>query len=266
MQNSTLFALTALVALLPAALMSYRPGWQRDGLFWSLTAVALAGPLAWAWAQFAPGWRTGLAPALWASIAVTVAGFAVLAAGLRTARHLAVLLFPYLILLGVVATVWQDQPGRPLAGGAPGAWFLFHIAASVSSYAILTLAAIAGLAAFIQDRALKAKRSSALGALLPPLADSEFHELRLLAVCAAFMAFGLITGMAVQYFETGALLTFDHKTLLSLLTFAVIAVLLYARHRSGLRGRRAARLVLLAWLLLTLGYPGVKFVTDVLMA
>ena len=31
-------------------------------------------------------------------------------------------------------------------------------------------------------------------------------------------------------------------------------------------GRRAARYVLVAYLLLTLGYPGVKFVTDVLLA
>ena len=121
-------------------------------------------------------------------------------------------------------------------------------------------------AAFIQDHALKEKRVSALGTRLPSLADCEFFELRLLGICAAIMVVGLITGMAVQYFETGSLLTLDHKTLLSLLTFAVITALLYARHRSGLRGRRAARLALLAWLLLTLGYPGVKFVTDVLMS
>jgi len=32
------------------------------------------------------------------------------------------------------------------------------------------------------------------------------------------------------------------------------------------RGRQAARGILLAYLLLTLAYPGVKFVTDVLMS
>jgi ABC-type uncharacterized transport system permease subunit len=37
-------------------------------------------------------------------------------------------------------------------------------------------------------------------------------------------------------------------------------------YRSGLRGRRAARVVLVAYLLLTLAYPGVKFVTDVLLS
>jgi ABC-type uncharacterized transport system permease subunit len=42
-------------------------------------------------------------------------------------------------------------------------------------------------------------------------------------------------------------------------------MLLILHHYSGLRGRRAARLVLLAYLLLTLAYPGVKFVTDILL-
>jgi ABC-type uncharacterized transport system permease subunit len=34
----------------------------------------------------------------------------------------------------------------------------------------------------------------------------------------------------------------------------------------GIRGRRAARIVLLAYLLITLAYPGVKFVTDVVLS
>jgi ABC-type uncharacterized transport system permease subunit len=37
------------------------------------------------------------------------------------------------------------------------------------------------------------------------------------------------------------------------------------RTRTGVRGRQSARYVLLAYLLLTLGFPGVKFVTDVLI-
>ena len=56
------------------------------------------------------------------------------------------------------------------------------------------------------------------------------------------------------------------KTVLTVTTFAVIGGLLWAHFKTGLRGRKAARIVLLAYLLLTLGYPGVKFVTDIIMA
>ena len=72
--------------------------------------------------------------------------------------------------------------------------------------------------------------------------------------------------MASQWGVTGAVLVFDHKTILTIATFVVIGALLIAHFRSGIRGRRAARIVLVAYLLLTLGYPGVKFVTEVLLA
>src|SRR5438552_975627 len=49
-------------------------------------------------------------------------------------------------------------------------------------------------------------------------------------------------------------------------SFALVIALLIAHQRFGLRGRRAARLVLVAYILLSLAYLGVKFVTDVLIA
>jgi len=266
MSTTTLFALSALVALMPAACLPFCVDRRRDLVFWLVLAVALAGPLVWVFVQFAPGWRTGLAPALWVTITATLAVFGVLAATACEGWRLATLLLPYMVMLGLAATIWQNQPEQLLTASAPVAWIQFHIASSLLTYAMLTVAAVAGLAAFLQERSLKTKQPSKLTERLPSLAVAERLELRLLAVCAVVMAFGLLTGMAVQFFATGTLLEFDHKTLFSLLTFAVIGLLLFARYRRGLRGRRAARLVLLAYLLLTLAYPGVKFVTDVLLA
>jgi ABC-type uncharacterized transport system permease subunit len=71
--------------------------------------------------------------------------------------------------------------------------------------------------------------------------------------------------MAAEYFERGRLLVFDHKTTLSIAAFIAIGVLLAAHRFTGVRGQQAARGILLAYLLLTLAYPGVKFVTDVLI-
>ena len=89
--------------------------------------------------------------------------------------------------------------------------------------------------------------------------------MRLLAVSEAVLALGIATGMARDYLGSGQLIHFDHKTLLAVLAFLGIGALLILHHRSGLRGQRAARLVLLAYLLLTLAYPGVKFITDVVI-
>ncbi|MFC1674166.1 cytochrome c biogenesis protein CcsA, partial [Pseudomonadota bacterium] len=80
------------------------------------------------------------------------------------------------------------------------------------------------------------------------------------------LGLGLATGMAAEYTASGQLLAFDHKTILSLLTFLVIGVLLFAHFKTGMRGRKVARIVLLAYLMLTLGYLGVKVVTGVFLA
>ena len=60
----------------------------------------------------------------------------------------------------------------------------------------------------------------------------------------------------------GALLTFDHKTVLTVIAFIVIGALLAAHYRVGLRGRRAARLVLIGYLLVTLVNPLPLMVTG----
>jgi len=262
-----LLAVAAALALVPAALFAWR---GLDGAagrgpgFWATIAVAIAGPGSWALLQIAATWRTGLSVALWFTIAATMIAFAILSALTRQGWRLAPLLLPYLLLLAVGALVWQRAPERPLAAAAP-AWLEVHIVISVATYALATLAAVAGLAVFLQERALKLRRPTSLTRHLPSVADGELLLVRLLLLAGAVLLADLATGMATQYLQAGTLMRFEHKTLLSLLSFAVIVGLLAAHYRTGVRGRRAARYVLLGYLLLTLAYPGVKFVTDVLI-
>lgn len=266
METTTVLSLSALIALLPAAILPYRSVEERSALFWMLLAVSFAGPLVLVIVTFAPGWRTGLAPALWVTVTATIGIYALIAALAREGWRLAALVYPYLLILGTIATIWQGQTGRPMVDDAPTQWIYWHIGFSLATYAVLTLAAVAGACAFVQERGLKTKKQSILTRTLPSLSAAESLELKLLGVTAIILLLGLITGMAVQYFDSGVLLVVNHKTLFSLATLAIVVILLIARRTSGLRGRRAARLVLLAYLLLTIAYPGVKFVTDVLIA
>ena len=264
--GSMVLSLGAVLALLPAAAVAFRRRSGPDALFYALTALGLLGPALWVVAQAGGEWRTGFAMSLWVTIAATLALFLALAPATRHAWQLSPLLLPYLILLGLVALVWQHAPDRPLAGDVPPGWLDAHIVFAVATYGLLTIAAVAGFAVFLQERALKAKRPTPLTRLLPPMAESEALELRLLVAAEAVLAAGLLSGMAAEHFLGGKLLPLDHKTVFSLAAFVVIGGLLLARYRQGIRGRRVARLALLAWLLLTLAYPGVKFVTDVLLS
>lgn len=261
----TLLSVTSLIALVPAAVLPFRGSGKRDSLYWLLLAVAATGPALWVVLTFGQGWRTGLAPALWLTITTVLVFFGLVALVSREAFRLSALLFPYLILLGLIATMAVGQPGKPMMGGAPAGWVYLHIGFSLATYAVLTLAAIAGISAFLQDRALKNKKETNLTRVLPTLSAGEALELKLLGLTAGILGAGLLTGMVVQYFDTGDLVQFNHKSLLSVAAFVLVVILLAVRRRTGLRGRKAARLVLLAYLLLTLAYPGVKFVTDILI-
>ena len=54
--------------------------------------------------------------------------------------------------------------------------------------------------------------------------------------------------------------------LLVVMVFAIVLCMLFMHFYTGIRGRAATRFVLLAYLFLTLAYPGVKFVRDVLLS
>ena len=257
----------ALAALLPAAVIVRRAAPARDTVFWLLVAMAFIGPFLWALTSFAGAWRSDLAAALWVSIAMTWAAFAFAAAMNADTWRLAPLLGPLMLAVGLIAVVWSGQgSARPFSPDAL-AWtgLGIHIAVSVATYAFVTLAAIAGLAGIIQDRALKAKQPTRLSRELPSLAACDDLMIRLLGIAEVVLALGLVSGMALNVRDAGSLLTVDHKSVLAIGAFVLIGGLLAAHRFSGLRGRRAARWALSAYLCLTLGYPGVKFVTDVVL-
>lgn len=266
MNEAMWISAAALLSLVPIALYlgAVRP--ERQGpVVWALWAVALAGPAGWLAAHLETGWPTGLAAALWVSVAASLVAYAVAAAVLRQAWRLGAVLMPLLALLGVVAVLWGTAAGATIGPAAPWGWLGAHIAVSVATYALVTVAAVAGLAVLLREAALRRKQPGGFVRALPPVADAERAEIVLLSAAEVILGIGLVTGMATQYATTGALFALTHKTLLAVLAFVLIAALLWLRRR-GVRGRQAARVVLAGYLLLTLAYPGVKFVTDVLLA
>jgi len=265
MYGSLLLSLSAVSSLLPVSVLALRRPTERNGLFWMLLAVAIAGPAVAAIDQVARGWLGGLAAALWFIIVASILMLLVVSLGTRNGWRLTPLLLPYLFLLAVGAAA-AELVSRPPAAVFLASWTEVHVVVSIVTYGLLTLAAIAGLAVFLQERALKRRRPSGLTVLLPSIADAEMLQIRLLGASAIVLGLGLLTGAATQYVENGHLVEFNHKTVFAITAFVVIVLLLAVHHRTGVRGRQAARFVLLAYLLLILAYPGVKFVTDVILA
>lgn len=267
MSDNILLSLSAIFSLVSPSLLAMRRNHNPDVIFWMVLIVAVVGPLNWVLISLAGIWQTNLPTALWVTISATMLIFSLITILTDQTWRLTPLISAYLAVLGVIAMIWGGAPYKPLeATMNSNSWFGIHIGVSVGTYALVTIAAVAALAAFLQEKALKKKQQTALSKFLPSVADCEELEVKLLVLGEIILALGLASGMALQYADTGVFLAFDHKTVLSITAFALIGGLLIAHYKTGLRGRRAARIVLLAYLLLTLGYPGVKFITDVILA
>ena len=261
-----LLQIVAILSLLPASLLLLRARPQRDPLLWLALALAVVGPTVLVAVQNAGGWLPSLSGALWVSVAAAMILFALVAVLNETAWRLLPLLAIYAVVMGIAGAIFEAVPREHLPPVSSAAWLDLHIAVSIATYGLATVAAVAGIAVLLQERALKQKRSSPLLQALPAVAEGERLFTSLLAAAEVVLGVGVLSGMATQYLMSGRLLVLDHKTLFSLLAFVVIALLLWLNWSTGLRGRRASRFVLAAYLLLTLAYPGVKFVKDVLLS
>jgi len=268
MSQSIILGLSALTALIPLALISRRREPQRDFVFWAAVLVSITGPSTWVIVQMSEAWQTGLSSALWLTIVASTVIFGLFARFTRKGWQLTPIFAPYMVILAGLALIWQQNTGQAegiLNLQTLDRWVQVHIMMTVVTYALVTLSSVCSLGAFIQEKALRIKQPTTISRLLPSLTDCEALTVRLLAIAAATLALGLMTGMAIQFGDTGQFLKFDHKTILSVTAFGVIMALLVAHFRSGIRGRLVTRFVLLTYLLMTMGYPGVKFVTTMLL-
>lgn len=265
LQSETVLNLMALATLLPAACLGLRKSPARDSVLWISLFAAFIGPCLWALASFAPGWRTDFGATLWVTAAATAGLFVIVVLAESDGWRLTPLLGPTVLLIGVLAAVWTSHESIKGLHQGPGGLVAVHIAVSVATYGLVTIAAVAALAALIQERALKTKQPGGLTRMLPAVTACDRLMVRILIASEVVLGAGLLSGMALRYAESGAALALDHKTILTVTAFVLIAILLLVHFRTGMRGRRVARWALAAYLLLTLGYPGVKFVTDVLI-
>ena len=252
--------------MLPLTVAGLKGQLRAEGLTWVLLAAAMVGGSLPAAAVISGGWSPGLGPALDVSVAVLLVMFVIATLFLHGAIRLAGLVGPYallLLLLGWIVGALEPQ----FSATAPAStWFGGHVLFAVASYGALTLSALAAISVLLLERAFKARSESWAGRVLPPLDQSEATQNGMLKAATILMLLALASGAANEYLTAGHFLAFTHKILLSVLAFLVLVLVLFLHHRSGMRGRRAARWLLAGFLLLTLAYPGVKFVREFLIA
>lgn len=138
-----------------------------------------------------------------------------------------------------------------------------HAWLAILAYASLAIATLMAGMLWFQERALRRRDVHGWWRALPPLTQLEALLFRTLVASFVLLSAALLTGtvFVADLFAQHLI----HKTVLSLLSWAVLAMLLFGRWRWGWRGPRAATLTLTAMTLLLLAFFGSQFVLEIVL-
>lgn len=147
---------------------------------------------------------------------------------------------------------------------AHGTVLNIHVILSLSAYAVLFMATIHAVVMALQHQELKNKLRHRLWVrLLPPLQVMQQLLFELLLLGFGLLTAALLIGfLSIDDFFAQHL---AHKTVFSLLSWCIYAVLLFGHWRFGWRGSKMIRFTMLAFGLLALGFIGSKFVLEIML-
>ena len=134
-----------------------------------------------------------------------------------------------------------------------------HIAISVFSYSLLSLAALQACLLAVQDHQLHNHKTGSFVLALPPLQTMERLMFQLIAVGTALLTLSLVSGFYVVDDWM------SHKILFSIVAWLIFATLLIGRWQAGWRGRRAIRFTLAGISFLMLAFFGSKLVFELIL-
>jgi ABC-type uncharacterized transport system permease subunit len=169
-------------------------------------------------------------------------------------------------LAGICALLPALFPGQHLLSNVASAMFRIHFFIAMVAYSLFTLAALHAIIMAIAERRLHRGELTRPLASLPPLLTMESLLFRLIAIAFLLLTLTLISGIAFSETLFGKALEFNHKTLFSILSWLIFAVLLTGRYVWGWRGRKALRWTLAGFATLLLAYIGSRFVLEVLLS
>ncbi|MFT7403161.1 inner membrane protein YpjD [Zhongshania sp.] len=178
----------------------------------------------------------------------------------RPLHNLLVPLYP-LAALSLLAEVVIPERQQLLQHQPIGV--LCHILLSILAYSVLTIAATQAILLASQDRMLRKHHLKGLPSILPPLQTMEVMLFELIWAGFFLLTLAIITGGI--YVDDMLAQHLIHKTVFSILSWVLLAILLCGRAFIGWRGKVAIRWTLWAFACLLLGYLGTKIALSVII-
>jgi len=135
-------------------------------------------------------------------------------------------------------------------------WLTIHVGTIFVGNGIFAVTFMAAIMYLIQERQIKRKRLGSLYTRLPSLETLDSINYFSLIYGFPFLTIGMITGSIYAQYALGSYWRWDPKEVWSLITWLFYAALLHERLAVGWRGRRAAIMSIICFLILIFTFIG----------
>lgn len=145
-------------------------------------------------------------------------------------------------------------------------WFGIHTILAFLGDAAFAMAAGIGVMYLIQERYVKSKHLSGLFQKLPSLQSLDEINYRLISLGFPLLTLAIITGVIWANTAWGTYWRWDPKEVWSLITWLIYALVLHLRLTVGWRGKKAAGLSIIGFILVIFTFFGVNLLLKGLHA
>lgn len=172
-------------------------------------------------------------------------------------RILGASVYPLTALAALAAVAWPSPASDLLINDWKAR---LHIALSLFSAGLLTLAAVQAVLLAAQDRLLHRHQLTHLARALPPVQTMERLLFQMIGIGFVLLSLTLLSGL--WFIQDWLAQHLAHKTILSVTAWLIFGALLWGRVRHGWRGRTAIRWTLSGYAVLILAYFGSKLILE----
>jgi cytochrome c-type biogenesis protein CcsB len=160
------------------------------------------------------------------------------------------------VLTFMAFAFYSGEETVPLVLRSPG--LVAHIVLAFAGNAVFAIAFAVSVIYLLQERQLKARSRGWLIRRLPSLERLDRMGYGLLLWGFALMTAGILSGGIWAAANSGNFWTWEPREVLSAISWVLLAVLLQMRAAGGLRGRRAARYMIVAFVIVLTSYLAVN--------
>jgi cytochrome c-type biogenesis protein CcsB len=180
----------------------------------------------------------------------------------------AFVLLPVVLLLGLAGTVLYTAPG-PLVPALDSYWLKIHVSAAILATGIFLVGFTTSVLYLLRERyerrtqaAQPVRFPTTLGVRLPAADVLERGTFRVIAFGFPIWTFAVIAGAIWAEAAWGRYWAWDPKETWAFIAWVIYAAYLHARSTTGVRGRAAVGLAVLAWAAMMFNLFGVNMLIS----